>query len=392
MKLDEYINRGSSFRKEIKNLLDSIEAQSILDKIDVYGAKTGDARALYRWLGKEGVLAPHWPVVYGGKGKSHLELGILLEEMAQRNIPFTLFVNSIQIAGSVLLLSASEEQKLFFLKEMAEGKKYGCVLYSEPNAGSDLSNLETKAVLTPKGDFQITGTKLYSMQTNNTNFAICAARVEQGKSKYEEITLFLIDLQNNRVKIKELPSLSNEPFYEIIFDDVFVDRNSVLGKIGKGWSILTKALAMERSGHDYFVRAQQTLNICQNYLKHYDVKQYNSVYIELSRLKAQVDSSRIFSYSVLKDMDKNIIDELNTSISKWYAGELASKVASNCYELIGYHPNLVDKFEEDRELSQIYLSFLNAPGNRLSAGTSEMMLQTITYLGLTEQEQDLIRK
>ncbi|MEE3956202.1 acyl-CoA dehydrogenase family protein [Peribacillus frigoritolerans] len=377
-----FTEEQNKFRNQVRDLLKSPQIQELLIEIKSKDIDY-DARDIYRILGRKGLLAPNWPKEYGGLGKSMIDVGVLTEELSYNGIPEALYVLSVLIVGNLLMLSATEEQKERYLPELSSGQKYACILYSEPKIGSDLSSLETRATLCEDGTYLLYGRKVYSMKTHLTDYGLCAARTSSKASKYDGLTLFMVPLQGEGVYIKPIPSLSDESLFEVILDGVRVTDNDLIGNKNDAWSIMNRALSVERTGLDYFVRARRWFDLIWE--REFDDNGITneSALIELTRLSCKLDASRLFTYQVLGEIENTgAVDESLAAISKWYASELACEVVWKGQELKGIEACLSEKHGYSPLYGSLEAAYREAPGLILSAGTSEMMLQSISKFRL----------
>ena len=369
----------NEFRLKVRNLFQQEEFVQEIRQLSL-GDKDTDPRQLYKLMGKEGLLAPNFPEEFGGQDKSMLEAAIAIEEMMEAKIPDTLHLVSVQIVGALLLTSASETQKENYLLPLGKGEKFGCVLYTEPSAGSDLGSLATEAVPTNDGGYKIYGTKIFNLKTNLLDFAVCAAKVRgYSNSSYDSITLFIIPLKDANVEIEKLNSMADENFYKISLNGVYVTADSIIGDVGSGWSTITKALALERTGHDYYIKAQKSFNAFKQYIEETNLLNINDYATELNKLSSKLEVAKLMSYRVLKQIDNMKIDEEKAAISKWYASELACEITNKAVEIIG-----VSSYTKsmDKNIELLEAAYRECPGNTISAGSSEMMLETVARLVL----------
>ncbi|SDC30205.1 acyl-CoA dehydrogenase family protein [Shouchella lonarensis] len=364
------------FRQELKDFFSS---QSIQEKlIEVRKNKDYDPREIYEEMGKRGYLAANWSAQYGGLGKSWMETAIVAEEMSLHGIPEALQVISIQIVGNLLWLEATEQQKKRYLPLLAKGEAYASVLYTEPQAGSDLGSLETYAE--PLGDhrYAIYGTKVYSMKTHLSDYGLCAARTTTGKSKYDGMTLFMVPLFGEGVDVRPIPSMGDESFYEVTLNGATVTEAEIIGEKDHGWSLINKALAVERTGLDYYIRALRWLNL----LPEFSQTHCKIARVEQTKLASKVENARLLTYRVLRQLDESgEVDEKLTLISKWYASELANEVVDFGMKTGGFASTLRDAEKESLEAA-----YREAPGLTISAGSSEMMMEALTQLVLISKE------
>lgn len=362
----------NKFREELSNILNSEVVKNMLKDIHTNGDEW-DARSVYRYLGERNLLAPNWSSEYGGLDKSFVEVGILAEELAKNNVPEALYILSILISGNLIAMEGNEIQKKKYLPSLASGEKYATVLYSEPKSGSDLGALETYAIQEDEGDYLLYGKKVYSMKTELADYGVCAARTTKSKSKYEGITVFMVPLDREGITINVIPSLSDESLIEVVFDGVNIKADEMIGKRDDGWTIINRALSIERTGLDYYIRASRWLNLAWTHLL--DSESTSSSLVELSKLECKLDCSRYLTYQVIEQIDSgNGVDEALAAVSKWYASELASEVAWKAHTLFGINLNIVG----ENQLGGLSSAYREGPGLTLSAGTSEMMLENIS--------------
>jgi alkylation response protein AidB-like acyl-CoA dehydrogenase len=339
----------ADFRAHVRKLLREPEVRAETDE-----------RALYRLLGERGLLGVAWPRAYGGLGKSFAELAVVAEELVHAGIPDTLFVNGIQTVGQLLLLAGSESQRETLLPRLARGELSASVLYTEPDAGSDLGALTCSAERVQHG-FRINGTKVFNLKSSITDFGLCAARTSAEGSKYAGITLFLVDLRAGGVRVAGLESLPDEDFHVVTLDDVKVGEKDVVGEIGDGWALLARALPLERIGVDFVGRAERWYaEAC--------AADGETAPEEIGRYGARVECARLLSRRTVLGVTHDEGDQaVNSAMAKWYASELAAGIGGWAWQRS--FPGAVSAV-----LSSAYRE---APGLTLSGGTSEMMLHTL---------------
>ncbi|NGY89176.1 acyl-CoA dehydrogenase family protein [Bacillus megaterium] len=137
------------------------------------------------------------------------------------------------------------------------------------------------------------------------------------------------------MEIEKLNSMADENFYKISLNGVYVTADSIIGDVGSGWSTITKALALERTGHDYYIKAQKSFNAFKQYIEETNLLNINDYATELNKLSSKLEVAKLMSYRVLKQIDNMKIDEEKATISKWYASELACEITNKAVEIIG---------------------------------------------------------
>ena len=346
--------------------------QRELARLWASGEREPDARPLYRELGRLGLLAINWPEEYGGRGRSLEDASVVVQELVRAGVPDTLHVNTIQIVGLFLLLAGTPEQKARYLPAFASGEAFASVLYTEPGSGSDLASLRAAAV-EDDGGFRLNGTKVYSLKSDVTDVALAAARTSDEATKYAGITLFLVDLDADGVRRSVVPSVADEQFHRVELDDVRVSREAVVGEVGEGWPLLSQALAIERTGLDYLLKAERWLAAAVDGID--EASADGGLVIEIGRFGGAIEATRALTWSVLDELGEGVVNEPRAAAAKYFSSELAQDVAlwAPCVHGAGFAARGASA-ESRRVLES---AFREAPGLTLSAGTSEMMLQIV---------------
>ncbi len=197
-------------------------------------------------MAERGWTVPHWPKEYGGGGLDKDELKILRQEMAAINARRPLDSFGISMLGPALLEFGNEEQKLEHLPAICRGEIRWCQGYSEPNAGSDLASLQTRA--DDHGDhYIINGQKIWTSYADKSDWIFCLVRTDNSGTKHEGISFVLFDMAHPGVTVKPIKLISgNSPFCETFFDDVRAEKTNLVGEEGKGWAIAKYLLTHER--------------------------------------------------------------------------------------------------------------------------------------------------
>ncbi len=217
------------------------------------GQLTGDALTDFvtEWratLYEAGYLAPGWPVAYGGAGLSALEQVILAEEFARAGVPTggPNDVFGIQMLGNTILLMGSDEQKAQYLPRILSGEDTWCQGYSEPNAGSDLSNVGLKAEL--DGDqWVLNGQKIWTSAGHLADHIFTLARTDPDAPKHKGISFLLVDMRQPGVEVRPIKMISGESeFNEVFYTDAVCPKENVVGGVNDGWRVAMALLGFER--------------------------------------------------------------------------------------------------------------------------------------------------
>ncbi len=211
-------------------------------------AATHIARAT-RWqalLFDEGWAGITWPTAYGGRGLGALESSIWNQEMARYGVTVGPFAVGIGMAGPTILRHGTDAQKERFLRPMLRGDELWCQLFSEPEAGSDLASLRTRAVR--DGDeWVVDGQKVWTSSADHADWGILLARTDPEATKRKGITYFLVDMRTPGIEVRPLRQMTGSShFSEVFLDGVRLPADGVLGEVHGGWAVTQTTLLNER--------------------------------------------------------------------------------------------------------------------------------------------------
>ncbi|PLT35127.1 acyl-CoA dehydrogenase family protein [Bacillus sp. V5-8f] len=211
--------------------------------------ETERGKILREWdrkLYEGGFAGISWPKQYGGQGLSHVEEIIYDEEAGKLNAPSGLNVLGKLLLGPTLLLFGTEEQKQCFLPPLLKGDEVWCQGFSEPNAGSDLAAIQTRAEL--QGDkWVINGQKVWTSFAHHADWCFVLARTDHELPKHKGITFFLVPMDTEGITVRPLVQINgNRDFNEVFFDNVYIPKENVVGGINNGWNVAMGTLGFER--------------------------------------------------------------------------------------------------------------------------------------------------
>ncbi len=336
---------------------------------------------VYRWLGERGWLAVNWPVEYGGLGRGVVEKSLLTEELIKHEVPDLVHIVSIDIIGQILQLVGTEEQRARLLPPLARGEQSASVLYTEPQAGSDLGALETRAI--PDGDgWRLYGRKVYSLKSQFADFALCAARTTDSAVQIHGITLFIVPMRTPGCTVRLLPNMSDEAFCDVTLDGIRVGPLDVIGNVDEGWQMMNQVLPVERTGLEFQAKAKRLLGQLVRHAKETGLLDDPVYASRLVELYTEVEAAHLLAWRVIRDLDAGRLDGLSTAESKWYSTELFKKIARFGGDLLGLDGTLTRWDAEPVCGGRLEAADREGPGITLSAGTSEIMRYLIASAGL----------
>lgn len=204
-------------------------------------------RIWFERMRDKGWTVPHWPREYGGGGLDPEQAKIVRQEMAVIGARQPLTSFGISMLGPALLHYGTEAQKKAYLPDITAGKIRWCQGYSEPNAGSDLASLQTRAE-SDGDDFIITGQKIWTSYANHADWIFCLVRTAASAKKHDGISFILFDMTSKGVTTKPILLISGySPFCETFFDGVRVPKSHVVGTVNRGWDVAKYLLQHERA-------------------------------------------------------------------------------------------------------------------------------------------------
>ena len=206
---------------------------------------------LRSWQGElaaGGWVGVTWPTEVGGRGAGALTHYIVQEELARARAPELVGRIGINLVGPTLLAHGTDEQKARWLPRILSASELWCQLFSEPDAGSDLASLSTKAVRDPEtGDWRITGQKVWTSYAQFADWGLLLARTNPEASNTRGITAFAIDMRQPGVEVRPLRQITDEEdFNEVFFDDAVVPDSQRIGNTDEGWQVSSSTLTHER--------------------------------------------------------------------------------------------------------------------------------------------------
>jgi alkylation response protein AidB-like acyl-CoA dehydrogenase len=204
-------------------------------------------RAWQRALAEAGLAAVTWPTEFGGRGLGPIEQVTVNQEISRVRVPGILDVIGIGMLGPCLIVHGTEEQKSRHLGPMLHGDEVWCQLFSEPNAGSDLAAVQTRARETEDGGWTLNGQKVWTTNAQFASFGLLLARTDPDVPKHKGLTMFIVPMDAEGVTVRGLRQISGEAeFNEVFFDDVKLDTDAVVGGVGNGWGTALTVLMYER--------------------------------------------------------------------------------------------------------------------------------------------------
>ena len=246
----DFTTEQEAFRKEVRawleaNLPDGLRGRSFAssraDRDEV-----ARLRAWQKTMADAGFVGMEWPREFGGRGASIVEMIILYQEMARAESPQLVNRGGVSMLGPTLMKYGTPAQRARFLPKILTAEELWCQGFSEPNAGSDLANLQTRAVL--EGDyFVVNGQKVWTSMGHVADWCFLLVRTDPAAAKHKGISFLLVDMKTPGITVRPLRQMTGEAeFNETFFDNVRVPAANLVGKLNEGWGVAITTLAYER--------------------------------------------------------------------------------------------------------------------------------------------------
>lgn len=287
-------------------------------------------------------LAYHWPVQYGGTGWSPAQCYIFEQECALADAP-VLPGMGLKMLGSVLCAFGTDEQRQYYLPRILDGEHYWCQGFSEPEAGSDLASLKTRAVRTADG-YLVTGSKTWTTHAQFADHMFCLARTETGGKPQQGISFLLVNMRQPGVRVQPITGLAGDQETNMVFlDDVRVPLADRVGAEGDGWSIAKFLLEHERAGTCYGPRLLKDLawlrGLTRQLLvdeKGSDIPEDVALQYMLARLELEAQALEMTELRVLDEIGAGQPPGPQASLVKIVASELRQCVDRLALAVHGY--------------------------------------------------------
>ena len=339
------------------------------------------------WLDKlneRGWVAPAWPKEYGGAGLTVIEQFILNQEMATLGAPRSPNVIGLGWAGPTIILYGSDEQKQQHLRPILKAESFWCQGFSEPEAGSDLASLQTRAVR-DGDDYIINGQKIWTSGAHGAAWMILLARTDPDAPKHKGISYFLLDMKSPGITVRPLVNMAgSHDFNEVFFDNVRVPQENLVGEENRGWYIGTTTLDFERSGIATGVSHALTVDDYVQYIREQNGASLGgpTMRYELADRAVEAQVEQMLNYQVISVQARGMVPSNEASIAKLFSTELDQRIADTGLKLLGTYGQLLKESPYTKMNGRLPSMYLYATTSTIGGGTSEVQRNIIAQRGL----------
>lgn len=371
------------FRSDLQGYLDGLELSRVVTETLEDDHEAGPAgQDLLAKMGIDGWLGVGWPEEYGGGGRSAVDQLIFLEEMAYRRLPNGgLTITSV---GPTLIKLGTAEQKGEYLPPILRGELHFAVGYTEPDVGSDVAAVRTRAVRSDN-DYVINGHKLYTTGAHNCSHIWLAVRTHVTEVRHRGLSVLIVPLDTPGVTVLPLYTQADTRTNEVYFEDVRVPVANLVGKESEGWTVMMAALDFERifaysaALRDFeelvaWLRIHPTIgapHITDRTVAH-----------RLAAMAAELDVARLLSLRAACMMDKGLIPTAEASALKIWVSELRHRIAMEGMSLMGEQALLKTGEADAPAGGQLEHQYRAGTVLKFASGTNEIQRDIVAQRGL----------
>jgi alkylation response protein AidB-like acyl-CoA dehydrogenase len=315
-----------------------------------------------------------WPTAYGGRGVSPIQQSIFLSEMVRAGAPDNIGVIGEGLVGPTMIVWGTEQQKKYFLPKILSGEHVWCQGYSEPNSGSDLASLSTRAIR-DGDDYLVNGQKIWTSFAHIADWCLLLVRTDPSVAKHKGITCLLVDMKSEGISTKPLRQMSGESgFNEVFFTNVRVPVANQLGEVNRGWGVGIAVLMNERVnlGPSIYAHMKESLTalISQCKTRRRDGRLLAEDPLVRQKIGHAITELEIVRLTMDRALSKSNAGETpgpEGSILKLGWSEANQAITQMAMEILGDEAQLTE-FDGGRWA----YSYLRSRGNTIEGGTSEV--------------------
>ena len=377
--------KQEDLRQEIRAYFGQLLTPQVRGELAHSGGVGSATRKIVRRMGQDGWLGVGWPTEYGGRGFTAVEQFIWFDEAMRVGAPVPIL--TLNTVGPTLMSFGSEEQKEFFLPKILAGEIHFCVGYSEPNAGTDLAALQTRAER--DGDeYVINGQKMWTSLASDADYVWLAVRTDPNVRKHKGISLFVVPMDTPGIKVLPIHLMSDSDINQVFYEDVRVPATCRVGEENQGWKLITNQLNRERVTLCASGTAERALTDVRKWAQETKladgrrVVDQQWVQVNLARVHARLEFLRLINWKIAWASTANALQPADASATKVFGTEFYLEAYRILMEILGQHAYLLEgtpgavlkaRFESTYR-SSIILTF--------GGGTNEIQRDLIAVFGL----------
>ncbi len=375
-----YSPAEEQFRREVRSWLEANAPD------DIRAGRDEDLPPPERWerqkawhkkLYAGGWIGLWWPKEYGGRGASLIEQVIFNEELARLSVPSGVNMSGVTLLGPTLMHWGTEEQKKRFMPKILPAEEIWCQGYSEPNSGSDLASLQTRAV--EDGDhFVVNGQKVWTSWAQYSDWIFLLVRTDPTAPKHQGISYILVDMHSPGITVRPLVQINGDSeFNEVFFEDVRVPKKNLVGELNRGWMVAITTLMFERAASGNFYRFEKLLPQLYDLARRTELNgrpavEDTAVRQQLAQFAIEAQAIKYNELRRLTRQLKGLPPGPEGSFAKVTATELNLRIANFAMELLGPYAILEKGSPFAVDHARWSYRMLSARAGTIAAGTNEI--------------------
>jgi len=382
----EFTEEQEKFRQEVRGFLEEeIRQGSFQPSCDAW--IQGYSPEFTKKVARRGWIGLTWPKQYGGQGRSNIDRLILTEEMLRYGAPAACHWFADRQIGRSLIAFGSEEQKKEILPKILSGEAYVGLGMSEPQAGSDLASLQTRAAA--DGDYYvIDGQKMWTSCARFMNYVYLVARTDPEAPRHRGISEFIIRADLPGITIRPTVDITGtEAWGEVFYDGVRVPKSCLIGEKNRGFYQILNQLDYERAGLERLMGNYPLYDAIIQFSKETErdgrpLGQNTLIRHKLAQLQIEFEVGRLLTYRVVLVMDEGRAPNWEAAMAKAYCTAFEQHLADVAMQILGLYGQLVAESKWAPLFGMAPHSYLGSKGYSLQAGTSEILRNIVATRGL----------
>jgi alkylation response protein AidB-like acyl-CoA dehydrogenase len=379
---------ANAFRKEVR---DWLAKNWTPEKRSAHLRKPFEQRGwdkeFSKLMGRDGWIGVGWPESFGGQGRSPTEQVIFVTEMANAGAPVQAHSTGESIVAQALFLHGTKEQQDEWLTAIRSGERTFALGYSEPDAGSDLAALRTRAVR-DGDDWVVNGQKLWSTGGDKAEYMWLAVRTDPDAKKHAGISMLMVDLRSPGVTLRPSLALYGKTFSAQFYDNVRVPAKNLVGGVNNGWKVITDALAAERVmiGASRMAGIERAFDRLTEYIKTAVVggkalKNHPVIRDRIGALAADIEVARQFHTRNAQLIEQGKVPVHEAAMGKVFSSELQERLGQAALDILGTG-GLLSEEANSAPLADMEQLLRHSIMGMIGGGTNEIQRNVIAQRGL----------
>ena len=380
-----YTEEQEALRRELRDYYSALLTPEVEEQLAHSHGIGPDMRRVVKQMAQDGWLGIGWPKEYGGQGRTPIEQFIFFDESMRSGAPVPML--TINTVGPTIMDFGTEEQKDFFLPKILAGDIHFCIGYTEPNAGTDLAAVQTRAVRDGE-EYIINGSKMYTSLAGGADYIWLATRTDPEAKKHKGISMFIVPMDTPGIKVVPMSLLGNHNINYTFFEDVRIPATNLVGGENNGWTLITNQLNHERvtlCSPGIVERALGDTRAWAQNTKLADgrrVIDQEWVQVHLARIHAKVEFLKLINWKVAWAATQGKLDVADASTNKVFGTEFYMEAFRLMMEVVGQAGYLTRGSPEAVLAGRLEMYARSMVILTFGGGTNEIQRDLIAIFGL----------